>query len=788
MNEYKEIYTQAAEIREMAPWDRMEEVDIFGVRIPESGQIYFISVMGKLGEFTAISAYRGLEGLAGFNNIQDQGNGLPPETILTVPHFMLSFTDREDLSPEQLASVKSSGLTFRGAGNWPSLGIFEPGFLPVLPQGEALSDVQIVLKQAVEVIRRTETGCDFLYEEHETYDSILVREQVEMKDHAEWADTYVPLTELDHIPEYNPKVKDSKVEAVFKLPESRTVVQMELALLPAPVQEKGKRGYFPFGLLLADKNSGMMLGMEMIPPLPDLQQMYEKVPEKVLDEVLKLGYRPSRFEIRSDILYKLSHSFLLRAGCRVLGVKQMPLMDEFILSLSEHLGAKAAPSEDESDWDESDWGESPWEESHWDDEDPDAIYEHFMYQDPDDKIAMIEDLIGNRPDMDEEILDMINDVGKELIFLDRPEDQEDLITMFSENFPGVYEASYDTTERDLIAYYFSKGNLKRVKKRLHYIRTDPVAGEGGVTSVAFFLLLFRGHTQLAIDLARDIWEPMKISEALLVPAHAPFSIALYLNALEDAWIRSGKGEKVSWEELQNKVESFGIDTEDKRFRMIVKTLQTPLNRDEVLGLMKGGKRADLMLKLNIHFLVFMKVKFGNPFVLADLWWNMLMGGGLFGKKKVPEAFFYIGFDDLSAHFFDHFDNHFGSNELDMFGRVFGLKYAYYFLKESGLIGEKWYLKMLLNIQALELSYEHMSDYHLWENTFVFDWPEISPFDPARKKLYQSTFALNEDTYEKDLEAYFDRRIGDFPDEISDKLFKDFNPENFDLDDPDTLPW
>lgn len=794
MNNYKEIYQLASEIRELEPWTQMEEVDIFGVRIPETKLIYFISVMGNLGEFTAISAYRGLAGLSGFYNIQDLGDALPPETILTVPHFMLSFIDREDLSPEQLASIRSSGHSFRGAGNWPSLGIIEPGFLPVLPEGEGLDDVLIVLQQAVEVIRRCQADCDFLYQEHENYDSMLVREQRKIAGQTEWIDTYIPLPDLESKADYNPKVPESKIEAVYKLPESRTIVQMELALLPAPVQEKGKRGYFPFGLLLADKKRSLMLGMEMLPPLPDLQQMYESVPEKVLDELLKLRYRPSRIDIRSDILFNLTNSFLLRAGCRVLGVKQMDVMDEFLLSLSDSLGGKTAPSNDEVDW-----------------EDPEEIYGHFMDLETNEKVALVYELMNHRPDMDEDVLDMIGDVGNELIFLDRPEDLEDLIASFSKIFPGVYEEDYNSTERDLIVYYLSKGKLKWVLKRLRYIRMDPVAGENGVTFHAFFLLLFRGHTQVAIDLARDIWKPMLASEELMGLAHAPFSIALYLNALEEAWIRSGKGEKVNWEKVFNKMVSFGIERDEIRFRMIVSTLETPYNRDEVLGLMKGGSTADLMLKLNIHFLVFMKEKFGVSFALSDLWWNMLMSGGLFGKKKDPEAFFYIGFENLSAHFLDHFDILYRSNELDMFGRVFGLKYVYYFLSESGLIGQGWFQKMMVNIQALELSFERLSKYKLWENTFVFDWPEISPFDAARKEIYQSTHALDELDYEQGLDLYFEDRLGDFPDDIAAKLrldFKaaDYGPEGFyddfdfdafdpddpedpdDPDDPDALPW
>ena len=63
-----------------------------------------------------------------------------------------------------------------------------------------------------------------------------------------WIDTYVPMTEMEYSKEYKKEVFQAKVESVFKLRESRTVVQLELALIPAPVKEKGERAYFSFVL------------------------------------------------------------------------------------------------------------------------------------------------------------------------------------------------------------------------------------------------------------------------------------------------------------------------------------------------------------------------------------------------------------------------------------------------------------------------------------------------------------------------------------------------------------
>jgi len=50
----------------------MNETDIFGIKIPGTNRIYFISVMGSLGEVTAITAYMGERALQMFWELQDE--------------------------------------------------------------------------------------------------------------------------------------------------------------------------------------------------------------------------------------------------------------------------------------------------------------------------------------------------------------------------------------------------------------------------------------------------------------------------------------------------------------------------------------------------------------------------------------------------------------------------------------------------------------------------------------------------------------------------------------------
>lgn len=46
LDEWRALYEAAIRFKELAPWQWMEELDIFGILNPESGEIGFASIMG----------------------------------------------------------------------------------------------------------------------------------------------------------------------------------------------------------------------------------------------------------------------------------------------------------------------------------------------------------------------------------------------------------------------------------------------------------------------------------------------------------------------------------------------------------------------------------------------------------------------------------------------------------------------------------------------------------------------------------------------------------------------
>jgi hypothetical protein len=60
------LYEAADRIKELAPWEWMEESDVFGVQDPDSGEIGFVSIMGLLGEHVCVGVYLGVNALHQF--------------------------------------------------------------------------------------------------------------------------------------------------------------------------------------------------------------------------------------------------------------------------------------------------------------------------------------------------------------------------------------------------------------------------------------------------------------------------------------------------------------------------------------------------------------------------------------------------------------------------------------------------------------------------------------------------------------------------------------------------
>ena len=74
----KKAIQLADQLKELAPWTYMDETDIFGVRMPDTGKQYFVSIRGAAGQHYGMAAYEGTEGLMGFWELQQPATWVRP--------------------------------------------------------------------------------------------------------------------------------------------------------------------------------------------------------------------------------------------------------------------------------------------------------------------------------------------------------------------------------------------------------------------------------------------------------------------------------------------------------------------------------------------------------------------------------------------------------------------------------------------------------------------------------------------------------------------------------------
>jgi hypothetical protein len=209
---------------------------------------------------------------------------------------------------------------------------------------------------------------------------------------------------------------------------------------------------------------------------------------------------------------------------------------------------------------------------------------------------------------------------------------------------------------------------------------------------------------------------------------------------------------------------YDFEENEYEFKIIQDALESSLKIDEIKELIRRKKHRELNLQLNIHFMKYFRDKFEIPFMLSDWWWNMLTPPELY-KNKNDFDYFILGYEVLDNHFAQNFDFMLLSNDIEMFGKAWGLQYPYYFLKESGLIDEGTYMLMLENIEGIKHFFLKNTYENLWKASFVFSWPEIYKFDPSEEHVFRSTFTNDFDSVAELLENYIDDHYMSLPTRI-----------------------
>ncbi|MEA3478178.1 MAG: hypothetical protein U9R60_08370 [Bacteroidota bacterium] len=336
MKEWKKLYDLMKRIHELKPWEWMDEIDVFGVEDPETGVIGYVSIMGQLGEHYSIAVYLGQEGLGGLWSLHENALDFKPEMLLEIPQLQASFEDEDMLDPEDKMIIKKIGLSFKDEQAWPMFRSFRPGFFPWHLEAWEQKFLVHVLEQTIQMVLRVKVNPGLLEPEDENEDEYLVRKLI---NGSEWEDvtTDQPLLESMSIPL---SISARQINLFKYLPLSRNIWEIGFSWTPAPVKDNSARPYYPYLLFVLHKKSEMILGHELLTPLPSLKEMRGTIPDKFLELAVRIGKRPEEIHVNSELLYQVLYPLNEATGLRIKFKQSLPKLENAMDHMLEFLGEK----------------------------------------------------------------------------------------------------------------------------------------------------------------------------------------------------------------------------------------------------------------------------------------------------------------------------------------------------------------------------------------------------------------------------------------------------------------
>lgn len=329
----KQVYKQADDFFRVKPWELFDEADIFGVRSPDTGKEYFISIMGAAGEVFSLAAYQGREALYKFWSIHMMGQGLPPSYMLSIPNLMISLEEPEFIDPQKKKQIHKLGVRARD-NRLPDMVKMEPGRVPQDLSDTELKDMLHILKQALHVVEESRPLNKANIHSDQDHDQDYLFRLVEEED-MKWKSKKI------RVPPPTVKMAftfhDDVFEDFMKAPKYNKPVEIDLQLLPSPIQDDEKGIYFPVLLLAVDPDEKQILFMETVQPFPDYKQMLSILPDVIMRKSLEIEKKLMNVKFRSPDLRSVLIFLNKKTGMEVNLVDELPATDTAFQFFHEHI-------------------------------------------------------------------------------------------------------------------------------------------------------------------------------------------------------------------------------------------------------------------------------------------------------------------------------------------------------------------------------------------------------------------------------------------------------------------
>ena len=394
----------------------------------------------------------------------------------------------------------------------------------------------------------------------------------------------------------------------------------------------------------------------------------------------------------------------------------------------------------------------------WYEKDIDHVYE-FLYNEleEEEQYPFFSFLMQHFPNLEIDWLEIFEDFSDDFFQNDKIETILSFVDWYKQKNPDDYSERFEFLERDLCDYFLYKKDVEKLQERVAFIQQNPVQAIDVLTTRLLYQLIYHGFYEQSVQYAEAVWKPINDSDKLIGFAAHPFINTIYVNQLQKYYEAILNGVYFDEDKMLLQMINMGFEDNKSIFNYVVRALKEDLSiTDFKSSIQKGNINIHHMIVLNIHFLKYMLQTYQLPFVFAEWIWNFIATKKLFGKHKGVENWFYVDAKTLDKHITDNSDAFLGSNELEIFGKVWGLDFVFDFLHQQQLLSSEHFEKMLENITFFRNEMMRIVGGDLWKMMFVFNWPRTNHYliDPSEKRLFNETYGIDESEARKNVNRYF----------------------------------
>lgn len=335
---WRKLYPAAEKLRKLAPWNYLFDDALFAVREPVTGQTYYCSVLGALGEVFALCAYRGAEGYESWERMHfgDENDDYYGDVFISQDLLMVEFVNRRELGKPDIQTIKNLALKIKGKNAHPCFRSMIPGCPPWhINENEAQALIPILHCASLFAVE-----CE--------------KNPEKVGENRGGLRTYLPGVDI---------AEDSPVPTIFEKPETKAkkaapkIVEVDPFTLKAlkdakpgmglvwevdaffnlgmPVGDRD-RPYWPRMVVVADHASGFLFNLEMVGPEADTCEAIARI---LFETIKKHGHKPSELHIRDADFAKALAPIAGKLDISVKVKKRLPAA----LMVKDHLSRNFHP-------------------------------------------------------------------------------------------------------------------------------------------------------------------------------------------------------------------------------------------------------------------------------------------------------------------------------------------------------------------------------------------------------------------------------------------------------------